>query len=326
MPANKISMLQVSRHFLFIFLYLISEFISRTQSGHEVVYNTKLKDDDIQPHELAILQYDSRPLNNDNFWTTTAKLNKGFAMKYNHEYIYMSLQSRDCIYASIKLHHAWCKVKAMLAADAHTSTRIKAILYLDTDAVITSNYSMTDVMAFMRKDLHWNYQSHPFAFNQDGPGWACKFTLNRTPYSSCLNSGTVLWVKSSISTNILHDWWHSAGLPYDKSDYPTKWKTSWPWEQAQMYKVYEKYKGNIMVLSFPQEPFLPWTSKKNPKAQYPTDFVEPWCFSHWPGANCFITHHAASVNQKAKILSWYKPYVPAVLVTDIVPFLFVDVV
>jgi hypothetical protein len=38
-----------------------------------------------------------------------------------------------------------------------------------------------------------------------------------------------------------------------------------------------------MRLSFPNEPFLPWKSTLNPKSQYPTDFVEPWCFSHWPG-------------------------------------------
>lgn len=56
-----------------------------------------------------------------------------------------------------------------------------------------------------------------------------------------------------------------------------------------------------MLLTFPDQPFLPWTSKTDPKAQYPTDAVEPYCFSHWPGANCFITHHCASKNQKAKL-------------------------
>ena len=79
-----------------------------------------------------------------------------------------------------------------------------------------------------------------------------------------------------------------------------------------------------MVLSYPDLPYLPWTSKKDPKSQYPTDTVEPWCFSHWPGilhfkasvvivcsrashagAGCFITHSAASRTQKNKIVELF---------------------
>ncbi len=99
-----------------------------------------------------------------------------------------------------------------------------------------------------------------------------------------LKIGTVFWMANHpFSYEILQAWWNSAGDPYDKSAFPTKWRLHWPWEQAQMYKVKEKYDKNIMILSFPREPFLPWTSTKNPNSQYPTDFVEPWCFSHWPG-------------------------------------------
>jgi hypothetical protein len=104
---------------------------------------------------------------------------------------------------------------------------------------------------------------------------------------------------------VLHDWWHSAGEPYDRSHFRQKWRKDWPWEQAQMYKVHEKYKDRIQVLSFPDLPYLPWTSKKNPKSQYPTDSVEPWCFSHWPGSNCFIIHHCASVKQKKKMVATF---------------------
>lgn len=60
-----------------------------------------------------------------------------------------------------------------------------------------------------------------------------------------------------------------------------------------------------MVLSFPNLPYLPWTSTKDPKSQYPTDAVEPWCFSHWPVANCFITHFCASSRQKQKMRIQY---------------------
>lgn len=60
-----------------------------------------------------------------------------------------------------------------------------------------------------------------------------------------------------------------------------------------------------MVLSFPHLSHLPWESSKNPKSQYPTDTIEPWCFSHWPGANCFITHFCASVKQKKRLMIEY---------------------
>lgn len=60
-----------------------------------------------------------------------------------------------------------------------------------------------------------------------------------------------------------------------------------------------------MVLSFPDLSYLPWTSSKNPKSQYPTDSIEPYCFSHWPGANCFITHFCASRKQKEKMRLTY---------------------
>ena len=75
----------------------------------------------------------------------------------------------------------------------------------------------------------------------------------------------------------------------------------WPWEQAQLYEVHLRHAAHIQLLSFPDLPHLPWTSTNNPGVQYPTDVVEPWCFSHWPGAGCFITHFAASKNQKLKM-------------------------
>lgn len=189
---------------------------------------------------------------------------------------------------------------SMLYTDQEYS-HIQAVLYLDTDAIITVNYSMTHVISFIIKDLNWNISHIPFSFNQDGPGWSCRMTMS-TAYNYCLNSGTVLWFKSDISTRILQDWWNSAGDPYDISKFQMKWRQHWPWEQAQMYVIYERYCGHIIRLSFPSLPYLPWTSNKNPKSQYPTDFVEPWCLSHWPGANCFITHHCASSRQKAKLL------------------------
>lgn len=54
-----------------------------------------------------------------------------------------------------------------------------------------------------------------------------------------------------------------------------------------MYKVFEENKENIIKLTFPDKAMLPWTSTKNLNSQYPTDYVEPYCFSHWPGSNYY---------------------------------------
>jgi hypothetical protein len=72
------------------------------------------------------------------------------------------------------------------------------------------------------------------------------------------------------------------------------------------HEIHSTFNSSIMLLSFPSLPFLPWTSLKNPQSQYPTDEIQPWCLSHWPGANCFITHHAASIKQKLKLINDYK--------------------
>jgi len=50
-----------------------------------------------------------------------------------------------------------------------------------------------------------------------------------------------------------------------------------------MHTLYSQYRSFVMRLSFPLLPHLPWTSKGRPTSQYPSDTVEPWCFSHWPG-------------------------------------------
>jgi len=93
-----------------------------------------------------------------------------------------------------------------------------------------------------------------------------------------------------------------------------------------MYEVHEKYINSIMILSFPLLSHQPWLSTKNPKAQYPTDTIEPWCLSHWPGANCFITHYCSSKNQKLKM---QRDYNNALLsssqhVTDIITTYYID--
>jgi len=82
-----------------------------------------------------------------------------------------------------------------------------------------------------------------------------------------------------------------------------------------MYLIYDAHSSSIQRLTFPNATFLPWGSKNSPKSQYPTDAVDPWCFSHWPGARCFITHAAASQNQKKRMVEWF----PVRVAADIQP-------
>jgi hypothetical protein len=291
------------------FIFLLSLLLEICYSGHEVLYNHNLRPDDVKADELLIVQFDSRPLSLDGYWNKSATWNQIYARKYHHHYVYLTMEasggrgkaSASCAYGSYPLAPAWCKVRAMVEADNTAKSSIKAFLYLDSDVIITVNYSMTHVLSYIKQNLQWSYDDRPIAFNQDGPGWACRLTV-RLGFPYCFNSGTVLWTRSPISSKILNEWWHSVGEPYDSSRFPMKWRQRWPWEQAQMYTMHERYPDRIMRLSFPNLTHLPWQSTKNPKSQYPTDAVEPWCFSHWPGANCFITHYCASVNQKAKLM------------------------
>ena len=271
-----------------------------TSGGHEVLYKFKPAEDDLKPNDIAIVQFDTREL--QDYWNSSARWNKYFAMSHGHQYVYLSMKGK-CHYKLHRLSPVWCKVKAMVDVNSMLPSA-KAFVYLDSDVVITSNYSMSDIIGYIRKDLRWDMAQKPIAFNQDGPGWACKHTMKHA-YPFCFNSGALFWIKNEVSLDILRRWWESAGDSYSTSRFPNKWRRAWPWEQANLHKIYDQNKTRIMMLSFPNEPYLPWTSKKNPRSQYPTDAVEPWCFCHWPGANCFITHHCASKTQKAKIIENY---------------------
>lgn len=64
----------------------------------------------LEPGEIAILQYDSRPL--ADYWLASALLNKLYCDKHNHVFIFYS--AVDCHYdAHTQLASPWCKVKAM---------------------------------------------------------------------------------------------------------------------------------------------------------------------------------------------------------------------
>lgn len=292
-------------HFWLLLCIVAAQLVA---GGHEVLYGVKLDPEkDIQPGELAIVQFDSRALSS--YWNVSAHWNHAYASKHGHQYAYFTMPHGDeCSIQGIALSPAWCKVKAMLLAQEHLPTA-KAFLYLDSDAVVTTDldYSLTDVLAYARQDLGWDTVKQPVAFNQDGPGWACTNTLATTTYDFCLNSGTVFWRRGFVAQRILADWWAFGAMDYDvhKVQFTQLWRSVWPWEQGPQHAIYDKYRGFIMRLSFPHQTHLPWTSTKKPTSQYPTDLVEPWCFSHWPGAGCFITHFCASMNQKKRMMREY---------------------
>lgn len=308
-------MVNISYIKAFFILYVVSFSFLYTNGGQELVHNFQLAPDDLRPHDIAIIQFDTRALSmsykskaasySNNYWNVSARWNKAYAMQHGHQYAFISMDpSKPCV--SIKgqeLSSVWCKVKAMIEAN-DLLPKAKAFVYIDSDAVMTSNYSLSDVLGFMRRELRWDMAMQPIAFNQDGPGWSCKHTMKYS-YPYCLNSGTLVWMRGEQSLRILRTWWESADDNYALSKFTSKWRVAWPWEQAQLYKVREQFRNNVMILSLPNEPYLKWTSNRNPNSQYPSDPVQPWCFSHWPGAYCFITHHCASTNQKGKLIENY---------------------
>ena len=201
----------VSMASLHLILLLLSLFPSSSFAGHEVLYKfVPQQRDDIKPGELAIVQFDTRPLRG--YWKASAYWNKAYADKHGHQYMFLTMDGK-CHYAHFELSPVWCKVKAMRDVNAIMPQTVKAFLYLDSDAVVTTNYSMTDALGYIRKYLHWDYRQRPVAFNQDGPGWACKWTIKRG-LPLCLNSGTVFWVRSIKAEQILDEWWNSAADSY----------------------------------------------------------------------------------------------------------------
>lgn len=74
--------------------------------------------------EIAILQYDSRPL--ENYWLASALWNKHYCDLHGHQFLYY--RGDECDYdSSTRLASPWCKVKAMrqvlLLALSNTMTK-----------------------------------------------------------------------------------------------------------------------------------------------------------------------------------------------------------
>eukprot|EP01039_Chlorochromonas_danica_P009595 gene9595-10606_t len=252
------------------------------------------------------MQFDSRPL--ARYWNVSANWNAAYARRYGHRYLFWSLAGESCQWQGTALAASWCKVKAMLDMDSRLAEG-EAVLFLDSDSLLTLSYSLSAMWTFIQQARDWNWTSQPMAFNQDGPGYACSTTL-RLGYPFCLNSGTVFWLKSPLSTKMLATWWKAASQSLTWTSFPMDWKTKWPWEQAAQHELYQMESRHIMLLSFPLLAYLPWTNRGRPSRAYPDEEVQPWCLSHWPGAGCFITHFCASKRQKIRLEREYQhnPY------------------
>ena len=92
----------------------------------------------------------------------------------------------------------------------HPNSFLSGVFYLKT-------YEDAGDLVFHHHARNIDYHKQPIAFNQDGPGWACKNALHNANYSYCFNSGTVFWINNPISQKILRLWWTSASSSYIKS-------------------------------------------------------------------------------------------------------------
>lgn len=159
---------------------------------------------ELKPEEIALLQFDSRPLKG--YWLTAARWNSHYCETHGHKFIYYTSNS-DCKFESEPLASPWCKVKAMLTANSDFP-RIKLFIYMDSDAVIDYKFFNTSINIFvktMQTKLNWDPLVKPMVFNQDGPCWWCTLVKN-VGYSVCLNAGTVMWFRHEKSLQVLEDW------------------------------------------------------------------------------------------------------------------------
>lgn len=191
-----------------------------SDAGHEVLvpHNARPSLWRFPPEDILILQFDSRGL--QNYWNSSAYWNNAYASMFGHAYMYMSMNGQ-CHNGDVELSPSWCKVKAMV--EVSKTQRQKVVVFLDSDAIITANYSMSAILEYVSVFTKWNVSEHPIAFNQDGPGYACRHAL-KIGYNVCLNSGTIIWVKSKLSTTILTQWWNYAKKKDATSLFQKDWR------------------------------------------------------------------------------------------------------
>lgn len=272
--------------------------------------NMTSESNDFKREEICIVQYDSRYVSQDSFynqtdyWQVAANWNQAYSSKFEHKYMFISNPDK-CFQNKTLLASAWCKVNAMKEACSylprHICKDIKVFLYLDSDAIIASNYSFDIILKFMIQDTKWDTLHQPIAFNQDGVGWACKYYMARG-YDFCINTGSIIWFNTEPARQILARWWRSALDSYDTTSKNfRRFRTKWPWEQDRAYALFNHSRDTIMLLPNASAPHLP-----RGKYNWKWSPVLPWCFSHYPRAGCFIYHYCYQHNQKHRLLEKYR--------------------
>ena len=90
----------------FVCVSLFPRAIGRDQ----VLFNHRLHPADLTAAEIAIVQYDTRPLGEE-YWGVAARWNFAYARRHGHPYFYLSSKvDEGCIHSGIKLSLVWCKV------------------------------------------------------------------------------------------------------------------------------------------------------------------------------------------------------------------------
>ena len=172
---------------------------------------TAVDTESLMRNEIAILQYDSRPLKQKSYWLSSALWNQHYCELHDHIFIYYTAD-KPCAYDSTNpLASPWCKVKAMIQAN-EDYPQVKVFVYMDSDAVIDKYYEklpMNTMLKVIQTRLNWDPLDKPMIFNQDGPCWWCSL-IKRVGYDKCLNAGTVLWYRHENSERVLWDWWHAS--------------------------------------------------------------------------------------------------------------------
>lgn len=277
------------------------------QNSMEPIKSNKVDISKLNPNEIAIVQYDSRPL--DDYWLASASWNNYYCKKHGHEYIHYTLldnndinnnklydvQGAACMHGTELLASPWCKVRAMLEAN-NNYKHIKLFIYMDSDAVVSKlyeNFSLGVFLGVLQSKLDWDVENKPIIFNQDGPCWWCGM-IKGIGYTTCLNAGTVLWYRHDLSLKVLQEWWDSSMDSYDNNPIRRPFRRKWPWEQDRQMALYHRNPNNIQIASHPDKPHM------EHKAGW-TD----WCLSHLPSSGCFISHHCENKNSKNNMIRMY---------------------
>ena len=253
---------------------------------------------ELEPDEIALLQFDSRRPRPNDYWYSAAQWNNHYCRKHGHAFIYYSLSSPGaCKHdpTGERLADPWCKVRAMLQANADCP-RVQLFVYLDSDAVIDQrfqNLSLVSMLATMQERLGWDLEARPMVFNQDGPCWWCKL-VSSVGYSVCLNAGTVLWRRHAHSERVLRDWW-AAALDEQLEGNPLRrrFRLKWPWEQDRQMAVYNRTPQHIQIASMPGQPHM----------DIRAGHKQGWCLSHLAQSGCFISHHCENQGSKQKMMT-----------------------